>query len=88
MNCKCGHEIARLDGKWYHVGRQKDGSIELMKECITLETEEAEKFVEEQMEIIGKKVKEKFGENYDTWYGFAEVHCDCKNPEPEEGESD
>lgn len=88
MNCKCGHEIARLDGKWYHVDRQKDGSIELTKECITLETEEAEKFTQEQMEIIGKKVKEKFGENYDTRYWFAEVHCTCKNPEPEEGESD
>ena len=87
MNCdNCGHEVAIFDGEWYHVHREKDGDINFSKSCISLEDKEAEKFIEEEMAAVDKKVKEKFGENYGTWYWFAEVHCNCMNPQYKESE--
>ena len=84
--CKnCKHELVFINEGWYHIEVLRDGDIELSIACpISVDTKESEEFIQEQMEVIDRKIKEKFGKNYGAWYWFAEVHCTCRNPEPEE----
>ena len=86
--CKnCGHEVAVLDEKVYHIDRlDPNGDVRLTKNCVPLYTKESKKFLQEQLTLLDKKMLEKFGNQYYTESWFFNIHCKCRNPELKESD--